>query len=254
MKSALRIAIAALILLTSTAVPRVCGARGTNSKSVPPATTVFTDNVESAAVDGSSFPLFSCGSAAAVRTSDISTSTSSSPIPLGLAMADFTGDSHPDLATLELDRLDSSNAYYLIEIQLTEGGHQSLRLTAPALSLIITPKDVTGDGTLDLVVRAVGSQAPIAVFLNDGCGHFSAKEPTPFARTLQDSPGGPEFTAEQSSFASAVAVPGPYAAECQDGSRRSLQEKGGSLLFGSDRTPSRLFSPFGSNRAPPAVA
>src|SRR5580700_10810236 len=31
---------------------------------------------------------------------------------LGLMMADFTGDSHPDLARVELDRVDSTNAHY----------------------------------------------------------------------------------------------------------------------------------------------
>jgi hypothetical protein len=252
MKSALHKTIAALILLTGIAVPQVCGARTSGSRSTASGPTVFAQKVDGTAVAGSTVPLFECGTAATIWTGDIS--NSSSAIPLGLAMADFTGDSHPDLATIKLDRFGSSDAQYVIEIQLTEGGHQSLRLTAPARDLVITPQDVTGDGTLDLVVRAVGSRSPIAVFLNDGCGHFSAKEPTRFAQSLQDLPGGPEFTAQQASFGVAVAATGPYTAECQHSSRRPLHEKRGSLLFGNDGTPSRLLSSFGSNRAPPALA
>src|SRR5581483_4604120 len=54
------------------------------------------------------------------------------PAPaVGLTMADFTGDTHPDLATVELDRVDSSNALYSIQIRLTEGRSQTLTFTAP---------------------------------------------------------------------------------------------------------------------------
>ena len=252
MKSALHKTIAALILLTAIAVAQVRGASSSGSKSEVPRTAILARNADGAAVAGPTVPLFACGDAATIWTGDIS--DSSSAIPLGLALADFTGDSHPDLATIKLDRFVSSDAQYVIEIQLTEGGHQSLRLTAPARDLVITPQDVTGDGTLDLVVRVVGSRSPIAVFLNDGCGHFSAKEPTRFAQSLQDLPGGPEFAAQQASFGVAVAATGPYTAECQHSSRRPLHEKRGSLLFGNDGTPSRLLSSFGSNRAPPALA
>lgn len=252
MKSALHKAIAAVILLTGIVVPQVCGARGTSTKSVEPATALFSENVDGASADGPTVPLFACGAAATVWTGDIS--APSSAIPLGLAMADFTGDSHPDLATIKLDRFDSSKAHYFIEIQLTEGGHQSLRLTAPARGLVITPKDVTGDGTLDLVVRVVGSEVPVAVFLNDGCGHFSAKEPAPFARAIQDVPTESEFTSTQQFFGAPVIAPGSYTIACRDCSRRTLQEQRSSPLSADNGAPSQLFAPFGSNRAPPAVA
>jgi len=251
MKSGVHKAIAALVLLSGAIAPRMWGAPATGSRSV--ASVVFTGSAKAASIEPSSSSLFSCGAEATVWTSDPSSSPRA--IPLGFAMADFTGDSHPDLVTLELDRLDSSTAYYLIEIQLTEGGHQSLRLTAPARGLVITAKDVTGDGTLDLVVRAVGSQAPVAVFLNDGCGRFSPREPTPFARKLQDVPAGSAFTsAPQQFFAAAVITPGSCTTVCQRVSRRPLQEQGSSLLSTNDEVPSRLFSPFGANRAPPEIA
>jgi len=248
MKSGIHKAIAALVLLLGAIAPRMWGAPATGSRSV-----VLAERAKVGLVEQSSSSLFSCGAAATVWTGDLSSPPKA--IPLGFAMADFTGDSRPDLVTLELDRLDSSTAYYLIEIQLTEGGHQSLELTAPARGLVITAKDVTGDGTPDLVVRAVDSQVPVAVFLNDGCGRFSPREPAPFARKLQDVPTGSEFTsAPQQFFAAAVITPGSCTTVCQRGSRRPLQEQGSSLPSTNDEVPSRSFSPLGANRAPPVIA
>jgi hypothetical protein len=175
-------------------------------------------------------------------------------IPLGLAMADFTGDSQPDLATLKLERLDSSRAYYVIEIRLTEGGRQSLKLTAPARSLVITPMDVTGDGTLDLVVHSVGSKVPVAVFLNDGCGHFSANESARFATAIREFPSGPDFSASHLRFESATLTRGRYAAGSQEQTHCFLHDCSSSHFFAYDRAPAELLLPLRTDRAPPAAA
>lgn len=170
-------------------------------------------------------------------------------------MADFTGDSHPDLATVELDGLDSSSATYSIEIRLTEGGRQYLTLTAPFGSLHITPKDVTGDGTLDLVVRAGESHVPVAVFLNDGCGHFSeAAEPAAFAQALREVPSESSLTARQLYFGTIVVSVKSHTVDCQSESLRNPQEKNVSRFTASYGAPSHSFFSFGSNRAPPTVA
>jgi len=175
-------------------------------------------------------------------------------VPLGLAMADFTGDSNPDMAILELNRLDSSEAYYVIKIQLTEGGRQSLKLTAPARSLVITPMDVTGDGTLDLVVRSVGSKVPVAVFVNDGCGHFYSDEADRFSTAVRELPTGPDVSSTESRFGSAAAARGPNAADSHTRLRRSRRESSSSHFFAHDGAPLQLFLPLQSDRAPPAAA
>jgi hypothetical protein len=204
------------------------------------------------ATKGPAVPLFSCSVSSDPSPADFSVPAGA--VPLGVAMADFTGDSHPDLATLKIDRLDSSRAYYVIEIQLTEGGRQSLKLTAPPRSLILTPMDVTGDGTLDLVVRSVGSTAPIAVFLNDGCGHFSANEPARFASAIQEIPGGPDYSATNLRFESVALARGADAAGFQFQVCRLGNALGHYLFLASCETRTDWFVPLRSDRAPPAFS
>ena len=215
--------------------------------------TAFASPVFAAAtVGGPTVQLFGCSVSNDPSPPDFSVPPGA--VPLGLAMADFTGDSHPDLATLELDRLDSSRAHYVIEIQLTEGGRQSLKLTAPARSLILMPVDVTGDGTLDLVVRSAGSKVPVAVFLNDGCGHFSVNESARFSTAIRDVPNGPGLSASHLRFDSAAISRGPYAADFQGQLRCTPRDPGRSHSLAYDGALARLFLPLRSDRAPPAAA
>lgn len=196
------------------------------------------------------------------RTSDsrdatiFSNNTSSSfTVPaLGLAVADFTGDSHPDLATVKLSGLDSPRAQYSIEVRLSEGGGQTLRLTAPFGGLVITPQDVTGDGTLDLIVRSARSRVPVAVFLNDGRGHFSPAAPSSFAQALRDVPYELGSATDQFYFDATLIAPESYTIAGQIASIRNPQLQVGSLPIVNCGIPTHLFLPFGSNRAPPAVA
>jgi len=176
-------------------------------------------------------------------------------LSMGFAMADFTGDTHPDLATVEFSGFDSARAQYVVEIRLSEGGYQFLPLTAPFGGLLITPKDVTGDGNLDLIVRDAKSQVPVAVFLNDGSGHFSpAAEPASFARSLPEAPSEIAFTTEQIYFGSMVVSPASCAADHQAGSASGPQAKEASLFSVYNGVPSQSVLPFGLNRAPPSVA
>jgi hypothetical protein len=175
-------------------------------------------------------------------------------LTLGFAMADFTGDTHPDLATVELNRFDSASAQYVIVVQLSEGGHQFLQLTAPFGGILVTPKDVTGDGNLDLVVRAAKSHVPVAVFLNDGFGHFSPAAPAEFSQALQEVPHGLVCTSDQTYFGATLISPRSYTARCQNGGARDPQEQNGPLFSANHGAPPHWFLPFGLNRAPPAIA
>jgi hypothetical protein len=169
-------------------------------------------------------------------------------------MADFTGDTHPDLATVELNRLDSTSAQYVIVVQLSEGGHQFLQLTAPFGGLLITPKDVTGDGTVDLVVRAAQSHAPVAVFLNDGFGHFSPAALAKFSQALRDLPHELRCTTDQVPFSATLISSRFYTAECQSRATRNPDAQEVSHTSANRNIPAHPFLPFGLDRAPPAVS
>jgi hypothetical protein len=201
------------------------------------------------AARGSAFPLSIRGTAIAMLTTD-AFAPPTAPV-LGLVMADFTGDTHPDSATVEFDRFDSANVHYWIEIQLTEGGRQFLRLTAPFGGLRITPKDVTGDGNLDLIVRAANSQALLAVYLNDGSGHFSPAEPAAFATKVQEASSDFGFTTQHPYFGVASVCTESDAIECRSTSLRNRQAQNDFHLRANHIARPYSVLSFVSNRAPP---
>ncbi len=228
-------------------VPLVCGARRAGNGQALEASQgrVITEQ-------GASFPISASGNAVASFATGIFAPPEAPA--LSAAMADFTGDTNPDLATVELERLDRSSARYWIEIRLTEGGHQILKLRAPLGGLLVTPKDVTGDGNLDLVVRSSKSRVLVAVFLNDGNGHFSRVDLSPFANALHDGPSRFGFTAQQRYPGGPLAYLESSTVECPTGPFGYLQEQEGPLSLSSWRGASRLFLSYGANRAPPSQA
>jgi hypothetical protein len=181
-------------------------------------------------------------------------STPESGLSLGFTMADFTGDTHPDLATVELNGFNSVSALYVIDVRLSEGGGQLLRLTAPFGGILITPRDLTGDGNLDLVIRAARSGAPVTVFLNDGRGHFTAAEPSAFANVLPETMPGQSFATEHFYFSATLVSPRSNTIRGQTGATRNPDAQQVSLVPANSRVTLHLFLPFGLDRAPPIVA
>jgi hypothetical protein len=175
-------------------------------------------------------------------------------LTLGFSMADFTGDTHPDLATVDLNGFDSNSAKYVIEIQLTEGGHQLLPLRAPFGGLIVTAKDVTGDGNLDLVVQAARSHILVAVFLNDGYGHFTAAAPSSFKIALRETTSDRKVTT-RNFYVSATLVSLRSTTACFPGrSVRNPQNKSDSSCSATNEVARHRFVLFALDRAPPGIA
>jgi hypothetical protein len=180
-------------------------------------------------------------------------SSASPAIQLSLAIADFTGDSQPDIATVNVVRSSRSNEEYVIDVQLSEGGRQSLSLSAPSGGLIITPQDVTGDGAPDLVVRRATSLAPIAIFINDGCGRFSPRDSELTSRNTDHDAVAMSFThAREYLAACAISSPSLPIADLNGRGQRLARP---AVRLGST---SLVFSPHfressNSGRAPPAL-
>jgi len=118
-------------------------------------------------------------SAAAVP-SPTSSKLSHTKLPSRFAIADFDGDSRPDLATVEIGQIGPSRARYWIGFQLSTGPQQMIGVNAPVGGLNITSRDVNGDQSLDLVVTTAWLNQPVAVLLNDGHGNFTLASPSAF--------------------------------------------------------------------------
>src|SRR5271169_2974089 len=102
------------------------------------------------------------------------------PSSSSFALADFDGDRKPDLASVEFTRFDSSEVRYSITFRLTSGNAQTVGVVAPFGGLDISVRDVNGDAALDLIVRSAWHHQVVAIFLNDGHGHFAATDPSAF--------------------------------------------------------------------------
>jgi hypothetical protein len=101
---------------------------------------------------------------------------------LPFAIADFDGDHRPDIASFEMGRSGSRDHW--VELELTATGWQAIRFVAPEGGFVIEARDVNADDAVDLVVASAQFQQPVAVFLNDGRGHFSQAEPSRFTTIL----------------------------------------------------------------------
>jgi len=109
----------------------------------------------------------------------------------GGAIADLDGDGRPDLAIVKTEGRSVKGLYYRVELQLSaHRGPSSFKLSAPQGGLHIVPRDVNGDGELDLVITTAWSHSPVGVWINDGHGAFSESKSISYPTSIWiESPG-----------------------------------------------------------------
>jgi hypothetical protein len=117
----------------------------------------------------------------------VHSSVASKPICPSFAIADFDGDLHPDLASIEVASTDSHRTVYSIQLQLTAGGRQTIRVVAPSGGLQILARDVNGDHAIDLVLATAALDEPVAILLNDGHGAFKQVDQADFPGAFRGS-------------------------------------------------------------------
>ena len=84
-------------------------------------------------------------------------------------LADFDGDQKPDLAVADLPT--RSDAGVLRRITIVSGAPDGIPLCSGVAAESLRARDLDGDSDRDLVLVSPAS-GPIAVWLNDGTGHF----------------------------------------------------------------------------------
>jgi hypothetical protein len=164
--------------------------------------------------------IFCFGTRGRAASVSANTSTSSRAVASRFAIADFDGDSRPDLATVETGQIGASQARYWIGFRLSAGPHQLIGVTAPVGGLEISSRDVNGDNFLDLVVTTAWLKRPVAILVNDGHGNFTVADPAAFSPIIWS----PEKTWTPPSFEpkdSAVAVLARASSDCVVNDRAS---------------------------------
>src|ERR1700738_2891704 len=121
------------------------------------------------------------------------------------AIADFDGDSRPDLASVHVGQISSRITHYWIAFHLSGGPGQTVGITAPTGGLQITSRDVNGDSFPDVIVTTSWTNKPVAILLNDGLGNFTAATPSEFQSAFIESKNS--WTAATDEIRDATALP-----------------------------------------------
>lgn len=117
---------------------------------------------------------------------------------LTFAIADFDGDRHPDVASIQSGRTNSSSTNdYWVQVRLSGSAASSFRLVGPKGGLRIEARDVNGDHAVDLVLSTAWLRRPVVVLLNDGHGSFQPVAPTAFPAAFRKSNSNWKGTARQ---------------------------------------------------------
>jgi hypothetical protein len=170
------------------------------------------------------------GSAHSAATGPQSWPVSSAEATSQFAIADFDGDSRPDVATVQAGMGTSWDTHYWIAFQLSGGSRQTLGITAPTGGLQITSRDVNGDSFLDVVVTTAWTNRPVTVLLNDGQGNFMASSPSAFPGAFSTSEKSWACTTDEVKDATAVLLSRYPTGNCPEGSRFSSPQNVTGLL------------------------
>jgi hypothetical protein len=96
------------------------------------------------------------------------------------AIADFDGDSRPDLASVGVGQTNARSTRYWIAFHLSSGAGQTVGITAPTGGLQLASRDVNGDTFPDVIVTTAWTNTPVAILLNDGFGNFTTSDVTDY--------------------------------------------------------------------------
>lgn len=129
-------------------------------------------------------------------------------------VADFDGDSKPDVARVQTRATIAGASRYSIDFELSTGLEQRVMVNAPSGGLSLVSRDVNGDNFPDVVVTTAWTGSPVAVLINDGRGNFTRIDPANFPEafgTTEHSVNSP-WSSHADGFA--LVFPRPLPGEC----------------------------------------
>lgn len=104
------------------------------------------------------------------------------PFGWSTVVSDFNRDGIPDFAIADRTPQHESEFRYEIEFAVAGRTPYDVTFTSPLQALTLQPDDVDGDRDVDIVVVDPISNDVVAVWLNDGDGHFAQADPRAFSR------------------------------------------------------------------------
>lgn len=184
-----------------------------------------------------------------------SSSASIAQITSQFAIADFDGDSRPDVATVHVGQSSALATRYWVGFQLSSGLQQTVGIAGPTGGLRLRSRDVNGDTYPDVIVTTLWTDQPVAVLLNDGRGNFTQSEPSAFPGAFAKSENSLTSDANTITDATAMVFSRYLPGQCEE--RRGAASPArvvGRPATGTFHFVVLLISDSFFGRAPPSVA
>lgn len=102
----------------------------------------------------------------------VTAGTAAAPFGWAAVVADFDRDGWPDAAVA--DRNGQHGSRYRLTIETARGQTQSVDFVSTLRAFHVVASDVDGDRDLDLLALTPLDADPVALWLNDGSGHFAS--------------------------------------------------------------------------------
>ena len=111
--------------------------------------------------------------AAADPTGGFRLGTAAAPFGWSTAVADFDADGRLDFAVVDRVHSSAERYQYDIDVKVSKARAQRLALASPIDAVSVVAEDIDRDHDFDIVITPALTHEVLAVWLNDGSGHFS---------------------------------------------------------------------------------
>jgi hypothetical protein len=101
-------------------------------------------------------------------------------------LADFDGDSQIDVVTSRAERLQDHEYSHEVSLKLSGSPSTSFTFRDRYPNVQLNSRDIDGDHDRDIIIRERDTSEPLAVWLNDGSGHFLQGDLEHFRAALEE--------------------------------------------------------------------